>query len=393
MPNLLDYIKNIQYDSFYDQAINKLDILALTELSYLPFDDLVPTEFDSSGIRIDKLFDAFNEKYNQKFPPFTMVTKSRLTLFELMASSKRYKYLKAFAYINDYQIDLQQQFAAVSYHLDRDTVLTCFRGTDDTIIGWKEDFHMTYMKEIPAQQAASRYLQDIMAAQHSDFYVSGHSKGGNLAIYATSQLPPALQQYILIVYAFDAPGLHKQYLTSDGYLGIEQKIVPIIPQNSIVGMMLETPEKAQIVSSRTIGLLQHISFSWEVDGCDFRTAPALTEESLQIDRTLKAWTASLTEEELQAFFDLFFGIFIQAGIERFSDFVINPLQKLQEIDRLRKEFSPQEAEMMDKLIRMLFDTRYQIWLEGWNNRLPKPDLNFPDWNELFTLPTINKNKS
>ena len=114
---------------------------------------------------------------------------------------------------------------------------------------------------------------------------------------------------------------------------------------------------------------------------------------MQIDRTLKAWTASLTEEELQAFFDLFFGIFIQAGIERFSDFVINPLQKLQEIDRLRKEFSPQEAEMMDKLIRMLFDTRYQIWLEGWNNRLPKPDLNFPDWNDLFTLPTINKNKS
>ena len=158
-------------------------------------------------------------------------------------------------------------------------------------------------------------------------------------------------------------------------------------------MMLETPEKTQIVSSRTIGLLQHISFSWEVDGYDFRTAPALTEESLQIDRTLKAWTASLTEEELQAFFDLFFGIFIQAGIERFSDFVINPLQKLQEIDRLRKEFSPQEAEMMDKLIRMLFDTRYQIWLEGWNNRLPKPDLNFPDWNDLFTLPTINKNKS
>src|SRR5574344_58690 len=235
MPNLLDYIKNIKYDSFYDQAINKLDILALTELSYLPFDDLVPTEFTSSGIRIDKLFDAFNEKYNQKFPPFTMVTKSRLTLFELMASSKRYKYLKAFAYVNDYQIDLQQQFAAVSYHLDRDTVLTCFRGTDDTIIGWKEDFHMTYMKEIPAQQSASRYLQDIMAAQHSDFYVSGHSKGGNLAIYATSQLPPALQQYILIVYAFDAPGLHKQYLTSDGYLGIEPKIVPIIPQNSIVG--------------------------------------------------------------------------------------------------------------------------------------------------------------
>ncbi len=174
--------------------------------------------------------------------------KSRLTLFELMASSKRYKYLKAFAYVNDYQIDLQQQFAAVSYHLDRDTVLTCFRGTDDTIIGWKEDFHIDLYEGNSCTTICQSLFAGYHGSQHSDFYVSGHSKGGNLAIYATSQLPPTLQQYILIVYAFDAPGLHKQYLTSDGYLGIEQKIVPIIPQNSIVGMMLETPEKAQIVT-------------------------------------------------------------------------------------------------------------------------------------------------
>lgn len=161
MPNLLDYIKNIQYDSFYDQAINKLDILALTELSYLPFDDLVPTEFTSSGIRIDKLMLSM-KKYNQEFPPFTMVT-SRLTLFELMASSKRYKYLKAFAYVNDYQIDLQQQFAAVSYHLDRDTVLTCFRGTDDTIIGWKGKFSLYDLYE---GNSCTTICQSLFAGYH-----------------------------------------------------------------------------------------------------------------------------------------------------------------------------------------------------------------------------------
>lgn len=327
----------------------------------------------------------------RNFPPFTMVTKSRLSLFHLLAHSKRFKHLKAFGYINDYQLDIQQQFAAVSYHLDRHTVLTCFRGTDDTIIGWKEDFHMTYMESIPAQHSALRYLQGMLNQQTADFYVAGHSKGGNLALYAACQLPAELQQRLLIVYPFDAPGLHKKHLQSAGYAAIEKKVAAIIPQQSIVGMMLETPETAQIVASNTIGLFQHISFSWEIEGTDFKCAPALSEESRQIDQTLKTWTDSLSEQELQDFFDLFFGIFIQAGIERFSDLAANPLQKLQTIDRLRKELAPEEAEMMDKLIRLLFDTRYQVWLESWNKRLPNPALRLPDWGHLFPL-SINKKK-
>ena len=158
-------------------------------------------------------------------------------------------------------------------------------------------------------------------------------------------------------------------------------------------MMLETPENAQIVQSNTIGLLQHITFSWEIEGTDFKSAPALTSDSLQTDQTLKAWTASLTDEELKDFFDLFFGIFIQAGIERFSDITVNPLQKLQEMDRLRKELSPQEADMMDKLIRLLFDTRYQIWRDNISTSIPSPEISLPDWRKLFQRTTPENKES
>lgn len=168
-------------------------------------------------------------------------------------------------------------------------------------------------------------------------------------------------------------------MEAPSYQAIHQRIFPVIPQNSIVGMMLETPENAQIVQSNTLGILQHISFSWEVDGSDFKLAPALTSDSLQTDQALKTWTASLTDDELRDFFDLFFGIFIKAGIERFSDITVNPLQKLQEIDRLRKEIAPEEAEMVDKLIRLLFDTRYQIWRDN----IPSPEISLPDWWKLF----------
>ncbi|HEL1624243.1 TPA: DUF2974 domain-containing protein [Streptococcus suis] len=389
MPNLLNYIEDTQYDSFYDHPLNKLDILALTELSYLPFDRLVPTSFTETGIRLDHLAQQFEATYQNDFPPFSMVTKNRLALFALLAKSIRFKSIKAFGFVDDYQLDQEQQFSAISYRLDRQTILTAFRGTDDTIIGWKEDFQMTYMDEIPAQRSAGVYLENIMSSQIGNFYVSGHSKGGNLALYAASQQAPELQERILAIYPFDAPGLHKKHLDAPGYKNIQDRIHPIIPQNSIVGMMLETPEHAQIVQSNTVGLLQHISFSWEVDGSDFKLAPALTSDSLQTDQALKTWTASLTDDELRDFFDLFFGIFIKAGIERFSDITVNPLQKLQEMDRLRKEFSPQEAEMMDKLIRLLFDTRYQIW----RNNIPSPEISLPDWRKLFQRNTTENKEN
>lgn len=393
MPNLLNYIEDTQYDSFYDHPLNKLDILALTELSYLPFDRLVPTSFTETGIRLDHLAQQFEATYQNDFPPFSMVTKNRLALFALLAKSIRFKSIKAFGFVDDYQLDQEQQFSAISYRLDRQTILTAFRGTDDTIIGWKEDFQMTYMDEIPAQRSAGVYLENIMSSQIGNFYVSGHSKGGNLALYAASQQAPELQERILAIYSFDAPGLHKNHLDAPGYKNIQDRIHPIIPQNSIVGMMLETPKNAQIVQSNAVGLLQHISFSWEIEGQDFKSVPALTSDSLQIDQTLKNWTASLTDEELKAFFDLFFGIFIQAGIERFSDITVNPLQKLQEMDRLRKEFTPQEAEIMDKLIRLLFDTRYQIWKDNISVSIPSPDISLPDWRKLFQLDHSDKTKT
>ncbi|BDD41239.1 DUF2974 domain-containing protein [Streptococcus ruminantium] len=387
MSNLLNYIEENQYDSFYDQPVNKLDLLALAELSYLPFDNLVPFSFEESGIRLDHLAEIFDETYQHNFPCFSMVTKNRLALFALLAKSKRFKHLKAFGFVNDYQLNQEKQFSAISYRLDRQIILTCFRGTDDTIIGWKEDFHMTYMDEIPAQRAASAYLKKLMACQSGNYYLAGHSKGGNLALYAACQLPSKLQESIQAIYPFDAPGLHKKYLETPNYQAIKNRVYPIIPQNSIIGMMLETPENVQVIRSNAVGLLQHISFTWEVEGLDFRSDLSLTEDSLQINQTLKTWTATLSDKELQNFFDLFFGILIQAGIERFSDITVNPLQKLQEIDRLRKALSPEQAEMVDRMIRLLFDTRYQVWRASLGRLLPNPELSFQNWRKLFQKTT------
>lgn len=379
MPNVLHYIKDNQYDSFYDHPINELDILALSELSYLPFNNLVPNSFAEAGIRLDHLAQQFKEAYNDDFPPFSMVTKNRLTLLYLLAEAKRFKYIKAFAFIDDYQAEQQKQFAAISFQLDRHTFVTCFRGTDDTIIGWKEDFHMTYMEEIPAQLSAHQYILQLMNNRNGIHYIAGHSKGGNLALYAACQIDANLQDRIQAVYTFDAPGLHKKYLEGAPYHAIEERVYSIIPEHSIVGMMLETPNNTQVVHSNTFGFLQHISFSWEIEKRHFKLAPSVSEDSLQIDQTLKTWTATLTEQELEEFFDLLFGMFIEAGIERFSDITIDPLKKLRKIDSLRKKLSPKEADMIGTIVRLLFDTRFQIWLDGLEKSLSISEFRLQEW--------------
>ncbi|MCP1640163.1 hypothetical protein J2T50_001886 [Streptococcus gallinaceus] len=397
MANILTYLTNYQYDNFYETAINELDILALTELSYLPFDDLITADFSvTKGIRLDELADKFHEKFQSGYPPLSMVNRDRLALLAQLSQSKRFKYIRAFAYVNDYSLEDQKQFAAVSYRLTPNDVLTVFRGTDDTIIGWKEDFHMTYMAEIPAQAAARDYLETAIETLPANFYVAGHSKGGNLATFASSQVQPALQESIQEVYSFDGPGLHETVLASTGYAAITKRIHSIIPEGSIVGMMLQTPKNAHIVKSTGLGLMQHISFTWEIDDKTFQTAAALTPDSLQMDQTLKTWTASLSPDELKTFFDLFFGLFTQAGIYRFSDMTIDTPAKLQALAQNRQNLSPEERQMLERMTRLLIDTRYQIWKEQNQNR-PKFDLeklrvNLPDFQTFPFIKFSDDNK-
>lgn len=365
MANLLSYVDAVQYDSFYDLAPTTLDILALTEITYLPFDGIDGlSQLPNSSFTLAHLQQQFTKKYQNKYPAFGMVTDERLSLVDKLARFKRFKHIKPFAYINEYNLEVQKQFAAMTFQIRPKEYVVVFRGTDDTIIGWKEDFHMAYMAEIPAQEAARKYLTTIMNHLTGTFTLAGHSKGGNLAMYAATTIDAAKQEKIQKIYSFDAPGLHSSIIQSQGFQAISSKIQSIIPEHSIVGLLLETPKNAIIVKSKGNGLLQHISFNWVVEGTDFLTAPSLKPDSIQIDQTLKSWMAHRTAEELRDFFDLFFGLFLQAGILRFSDFTVDTSAKIQQLIANKNNLTPEQTDMMRRLIRLLIDTRIQIWKQS-----------------------------
>ena len=383
MPTIFDYLKANQYDSFYDKEFTVLDALALTELAYLPFEDLVPAEISVQNyISLQHLAEQFEEKFQGKYPPLGMVNAHRLKLLSYLSSFKRYKHIKALGFANDVSLDSQKQFAAITYQIRPKEYLVVFRGTDDSIIGWKEDFHLTYMKEIPAQLAARDYLKEVLDKLDGKVWLAGHSKGGNLATYAACHVETSIQDRVQKVYSFDAPGLHSSIRNSDNFKAIEGKILSIIPENSIVGMMLDTPDTDLVVKSKTFGLLQHLMVSWEIEGDQFKVVPKVTEDSIQVDQTLKSWTASLSEEELRDFFDLFFGLFIEADIHRFGDITVDTPVKIQKLIENRRNLTPDQAAMMDRLSRQLIDTRIQVWKDH------LPDFsNLKDFHLLDQLPT------
>ena len=284
MSTIFDYLDHVTYDSIYDRPFKELDVLALTELTYLPFNRIVP-QGDTTNIEVRLSDAAALVDQTTNF----IVTDQHLQLVDELATSKRFKNIKLFNYVDEYDPDVQKQFAAMTYRLTMDVYLVVFRGTDDTLIGWKEDFHMTYMDHVPSQRRAASYLQHVMKEfPKGRFLVAGHSKGGNLAAYACSYLPDYLFERVDDIYSYDAPGLNKAIIETEGYQRTSPKIHRFVPQGSIVGMMLEVPEPATIVKSRAFGgFAQHDAFTWMVEKDGFVTLDQTSPDSQQTDQTLK----------------------------------------------------------------------------------------------------------
>ena len=359
MSTIFDYLDHVTYDSIYDRPFKELDVLALTELTYLPFDRIVP-QGDTTNIEV-RLSDA--TELVDRTTDF-IVTDQHLQLVDSLATSKRFKNIKLLNYVDEYDPDVQKQFAAMTYRLTMDVYLVVFRGTDDTLIGWKEDFHMTYMDHIPAQRRAASYLQHVMKEfPKGRFMVAGHSKGGNLAAYACSYLPDQLSKQVDAIYYYDAPGLNKSIIKTEGYQRIAHLIHRFVPQGSIVGMMLEVPEPATIVKSRAFGgFAQHDAFTWMVEKDGFVTLDQTSPDSQQMDQTLKQWVQEVPDSQLKKFFDTFFGLFLDAGITSINDLMnLKNFSKIKDIFQNAQDLDSTEREMLERLAKQLIDTRVQAW--------------------------------
>ena len=259
MKNMLDYIKEFGHVSFEERAFSEIDALVLTELEYLPLEKVVPSdENGETFVTVKDTAEYMKEHKQELFDENPMmITEERHEVSQVIAEAPRYQALKFFGVVSEWDKDTTKQFAAITVEVEPSVRLVIFRGTDDTLIGWKEDFLMTYSPLVAAQTDAKEYLAKQASLFDGDLMVSGHSKGGNLAIYAAATQEEDVQLRIVDIFCFDSPGLHRSVLETKGYKNIVPLAMRYIPQDSLVGLMLESEVPYVIVNSNARGAMQH----------------------------------------------------------------------------------------------------------------------------------------
>jgi hypothetical protein len=308
--NIFDYIMWRGDLSFSRSPFNPVDNIILTHLSYLPFDGIVPPPNEKKAITIAetaKKITAILTRTPKAFDD-VLVCKEDPALLDALGSCERYKHLNLSGYVNHIDIAKEKQFSALTITSGDSASLIAYRGTDNTLVGWKEDFNMSFSNAVPAQLEAVAYLEKMAKRLHRNLRLGGHSKGGNLAVYAASFCEKKVQRRITAIYSNDAPGFSREVVTSAGYQAIKNKIHAFVPQSSIIGMLFEHDDDYTVVKSTQTGILQHIVYSWEVSYNDLIRLDTVTHESHFVDRTLKEWIDGMDKEQRQRFTDALYDI-------------------------------------------------------------------------------------
>ena len=217
------------------------------------------------------------------------------------------------------------------------TIFVAYRGTDDTIVGWKENFNMSFMHPVPAQTEALSYLESVAAERSESIYAGGHSKGGNLAVYALSKAPDEIKERVACAFNNDGPGFNREFISSEDYAQTRDRIRTLVPQSSVVGMLLEHEESYEVVESTQTGLLQHNGFSWRVSGGRFIHLDTVTKESRRIDRTLKRWLSEMSVEKRRRMVDSLFDILVSNNAKTLTDLSSEKLRLIKAWNNLDSE--------------------------------------------------------
>ena len=310
MADIFDYLTWRGDLKFSQAPFNPVDNIILSQFSYLPLDGIVPGPEDKEGISIRSAAEMFREKLkkNKSNIKSLIIYKDDPLLFSTLASSNRFGDCRLFGYANYIDTAREVQFSALCIDLGDSSCFIVFRGTDFSFVGWKEDFNMGFTETIPAQLEATEYLEKMAPMIKSPLRIGGHSKGGNLAIYAASNCCKKIQKRITDVYSNDGPGFHKSVITSKGFAEIRDRIRSYIPQSSVVGMFLEHGCDYSVIKSSKIGLLQHELYSWEVTHNDMVQVGKVTLGSRFVDKTLKEWISGLNHKDREKFTNALYSI-------------------------------------------------------------------------------------
>ena len=341
MANMVDYLAWRGDLPFEAAPWNEIDGLLIATLSYLDFHG----GRDPKGWTLEEMarIDLLQEGTSNSFA-------GRKKAFEAMAAGERFRRCRVHHAIALTDAEIGMQFSALCLDLPDGTTCVAFRGTDNTLIGWREDFNMAYTTRVPAQEAAILYLGRAAALSKRPIRLVGHSKGGNLAVYAAAYAKKSVQNRIESIWSYDGPGMNRETSQTEEYLRIKDRIRSFVPQTSIIGMLMDYYEPYTVVRSTASGISQHDPMSWQVYGPRFETLPAIDQTAVVTRDTLHEWLRNSTPEQRAAFVDALFSMAESTKATKMSELTGEKLKTLLTMVGSRKEVDPETRRVFTRLM-------------------------------------------
>ena len=318
MNNALDYLDWRGDLSFRISKFNEIDLFLCSQLSTPVYTGIVAN--DGSSVKLGEVVKMYFASNIDDVSTLGVLQSSYvLPMLRALPKTKRFKNAKLCFAVNHVDQENIEQFSAVTIELPDGSICVAYRGTDDTIIGWKEDFNLATHEAVPAQKDALDYLVNVAQNHEGQIHICGHSKGGNLAVYAAVKAPSAIKDRIVEVCSFDGPGFSAAFLESEDYLEMKSRIRTVLSQNSLVGTLLNTAGKVEYVTSTKSGPLAHDGFSWIVKGTSFVRSSGLGDVSKAFDKAMGEALDKMSVDEKQEFVDELFDTLTSTGAVTITD--------------------------------------------------------------------------
>ena len=365
MANIHDYLLWRGDLTLEKDGFNEIDALILAALSYLPFEKLslkpmsAPISIREATLYLLALPDIEESVH----------LKDDIEFMRALLESDRFSGLLLTHYVNRIDEETQTQFAAITVQINETLSCVLFRGTDSTLVGWKENFNMSFTFPVPAQKSAVEYLETIATSLNGNLIVGGHSKGGNLAMCAATFCNPEIQDRIVSIYNLDGPGFDEKVLSTEQYQRVRDKMSTYVPQFSIVGMLLEHEEQYIIVrSAEKVGYLQHNIYSWEAERNHLVYLDSVSNGSRFIDYTLKGWIADMDINKRQKFVDALYEIISQTNVRTLKEMdakwfesTIAIFSSIGNLDEETRNLITETLSLLEKSAKKTFGQVIETW--------------------------------
>ena len=339
MAKVIDYVKSAN-ERVKLKNFNEKDAIVLNLLSYLHFDGL------KDRTKLRDMAEAAPQVVKN-----TRVPEANKALLLACGESPRYAKVRLYRYNEETNIKEVKQFAAVTFFIDWRTIYVAFRGTDGTMVGWQEDLNLAFMDEIPAQAQAKEYLRRIVKKYFwCKIIVGGHSKGGNLAVYAGMKVEPKYEKRVPAIYNMDGPGFKKTLYESEQFRAVRSKVTKIVPEYSVIGMLLQDEGEYRVVKSDGEWLLQHDMYNWIFDEktWELHYLPYLHMDAVRMNKTIYDWLSNIEEDKRELIIENLFDILRSGGSVTIADFSEHWKENMREIFAKYRSYDKDQRVLLRK---------------------------------------------